>query len=240
MSKLIPKFTHGNKTGISKLNNLISELKTISDIKGDGFVKVTKNNGACTIGLNLHVLQQRLFHGGMVSSGGGSSDVLFEKYDVITCPVDPSGDNPSGNPYYTLRLSTDNFEEWVVDFEESANGGPGYPAGEKVIHPDTKRLYQNIQEEGLNTEPLTNEEAWTMLEETKVTKIWGYGTETILNFMPVIPVGGKVWVFFVTEDEVEVPYILGTFLYVGTATERTITMVRNDADTKDIMGAVFR
>jgi len=164
------------------------------------------------------------------SDSAGESE--FAEYEVIECPIEPSGENPTGQAYYTLRLSSSDYSVWVDDYQ-AVGQDPGYPIGAYVLHPDTNRLYLNVQPTGLNVDALT-EETWSLQEEIQVTKIWGYGTETILNFIPIIPVGAHVWVFF----DGTTPYILGTFDFVGDADSRTITMV-TDIHGDRVVSAVF-
>jgi len=227
----IPPFSQGPQAAVTKLNRIIEELRSLSNIQGDGLVKVQKNNIGCVIGLNLNVLRQRLFHQKFKTDGGGDS--YFSRYKIITSPILPTPEDPSGQAYYTLRLSSQSYDTW----SDSYVGG--YALNAYVLHPETNRLYKSLKDD--NEDALTVAESWSLQQEIRVTKTLQYPAESIFNFVPILPVDGEVWVFKIDSEDSGGGfdyYILETFNFVGEPETRTLTMITDDNDDY-VMAAVF-
>jgi len=163
--------------------------------------------------------------------GGVSSELPFTQYEVIECPVFPTPENTTGQAWYTLRLASDT----TADYDEEAT----YTLGDLATDTATDFLYKSVFDGENVGHALSDTNYWSREEEVRVERIWGYATSSIFNFQPVIKVGAFVWVFTEGTGELIKYYILGTFLHVGDAEERTLTQVWNIAGTQQIVGAVF-
>ena len=224
----ISRFTTGNNHTVAKLNKIVNSTNNASSIHGDQFISVTNGGTGTTLNLNLAILKSHL---AFIKSGNAATSAFVTQYEVIECPVFPTPENTTGQAWYTLRLASDTTADY--------NSGTTYALGDLVTDPATDFLYKSVFEGENVGHDLTDTDYWSREEEVKVERIWGYPTSSIFNFQPVIKVGAFVWVFTEGTGESIKYFILGTFLHVGDAEERTLTQVWNIAGTQQIVGAVF-
>lgn len=230
----LQKFISGPTVAVHKLNEMVTAINSLNQFAGDGLILVNRTVNGYVFSLNIAGLKGRLVH----NASGGDSHNNAVPYRIIEAPIAPTAEDPIGQDYYTLRLTTDTTEDYSPETD--------YSLGDFALDSTTDLMYESIKvdaETTFNTgHDLTDTEWWSQQEEIRISEIWGYDTEnsayTFFNFVPLLEKDAIVYVFSYGEGEDKKQYIDVGFMFVGAADERTI-IVLDDNNNNKMVSAVF-
>lgn len=214
MSDITP-FTSGPQNAVSKLNDIIRQLNSLSNFTGDGLITVNRTLSGYAISLNLNMLKSRLAYNS--SSGGESFDLDYvEIIESLTYP-DPTGETSEeqlGRTYYRVRSIDDTTPAWAAGT---------YNTGDSVIHNNykwTSNIDNNTDEPGA-----TGVTTWDKAD-TQIYRAMGFdksadtpSARDLRYCLPWLTVGQVVPLVTVNNpnnsESGNTSYLLFSFFYTG-------------------------
>ena len=235
----ITPFTSGPQNAVSKLNDIIRQLNSLSNFTGDGLVTVNRTLSGYAISLNLNMLKSRLAYNSSSGGGGEASLDYVEIIESLTYP-DPTGETQEeqlGRAYYRVRRLLHD----IPPFNEAME----YANGQEVIYDNLAWLCQIS--EGTTTEVPGTGDDWVQ-SDLQIYAALGFDqvgspyeavpARDLRDCLPWLVAGQIVPLISVDKlgDGQETKYLLYSFFYTGSPASSSL---RWNQEEKRVM-AVFK